>query len=496
MLREPAMWMSSHSHTSPLNSLMTFSPSPPRETACYAWHGTKAVTLTWDAPLSVAQGPGISVSRIEPLGVWLSRFWLSSSRSLGRCLLLGQRSRMNLFSDYIRSLFHQDHGNSHTEFSRHRHNGDSRSEVARMGLANRAEKLSQLRVFSDRRPGSLDELASQPSVSRLGDRSPIGSISGGVLGGHQSQTSSQLADVFKLAPLPDAGQKLPGHNPADPRHAHHILHAPGQFGIVLTEAAHLLGGLNNLLLVKLQTVKQLIELKAYCRGAGKLSQFILDQKRPLTASGSRGKLQPFEQQQRFDALLHPHHRADKGVAQLGEVTKLAIDGRGNMNAFELSLTQILRQPHAVEPIGFHSLSWSFGDHRWRSNQARVILSHKPIIQSVSRRSSFIGKGHFLIGKMLTYMVHQMLHTIRHTQGSDMSLLIDESHRNTSLVHIQSAQHIVVTGNESVVSHLKSSFAQWRSDKPSYSLKRTCACSRHPSYKSHHERVVELIRLST
>jgi len=33
-----------------------------RETDCYAWHGTRAVTLTWNAPLSKAQCPGISVS--------------------------------------------------------------------------------------------------------------------------------------------------------------------------------------------------------------------------------------------------------------------------------------------------------------------------------------------------------------------------------------------------------------------------------------------------
>jgi len=100
------MWMSSHLHTSAPNCLMTLFPSPPREIACYAWHGTKSVTLTWDAPLSRAQGPGISVSRFEPLGVCLSWFWLSSSRSLGRCLLLGQRSRFNLFSNFVRSLFH------------------------------------------------------------------------------------------------------------------------------------------------------------------------------------------------------------------------------------------------------------------------------------------------------------------------------------------------------------------------------------------------------
>jgi len=103
------MWMSSHEHTRPPNCLMTLFPSHPRETCCYAWHGTKSVSLTWDAPLSKAQGPGISVSRVEPSGMFLSRFSKSSSLSLGRCLLLGQRSRMNLFSYHIGSLFHQDY---------------------------------------------------------------------------------------------------------------------------------------------------------------------------------------------------------------------------------------------------------------------------------------------------------------------------------------------------------------------------------------------------
>src|SRR6266545_3182385 len=46
--------------------LMTFLPPDQRETGCYAWHGTKAVTLTWDAPLSKALGPGLSVSKLEP----------------------------------------------------------------------------------------------------------------------------------------------------------------------------------------------------------------------------------------------------------------------------------------------------------------------------------------------------------------------------------------------------------------------------------------------
>ena len=146
-----------------------------------------------------------------------------------------------------------------------------RSQLARMGSANRAEKFPQLTVLSDRRPRRLDEFASQPSISRVGDRSPIGSLSGGVLGGHQAQKASQLADIFKLAPIADAGQKLTGHDPADPGKRHQILDALGQFGIVLTEAADLFGRLKNLLFGKLQTVEQLIELKAHRPRAGKLS---------------------------------------------------------------------------------------------------------------------------------------------------------------------------------------------------------------------------------
>src|SRR4030095_16602172 len=34
--------------------LMTFLPPDQRETGCYAWHGVKAVALTWDASLSQA----------------------------------------------------------------------------------------------------------------------------------------------------------------------------------------------------------------------------------------------------------------------------------------------------------------------------------------------------------------------------------------------------------------------------------------------------------
>jgi len=219
-----------------------FTSRPKRDLLlCVARHRT--VTLTRNAPLSKAQSPGISVSRIEPSGVFLSRFSTSSSRSLGRCLLLGQRSRMNLFSHLIRSLLHQDHRNPHAEFARHCNDGDPGRHLARMALANRAEKFPKLAIFSNRRPRGLNELTSKPPISGMGDRSPIGFISGGVLHGDQTQKSPQLADIFKLAPIANPRHKLAGHDPTNPGNRHHILNALGQFGVGLTKAADLFGAL-------------------------------------------------------------------------------------------------------------------------------------------------------------------------------------------------------------------------------------------------------------
>src|SRR5262249_42776590 len=42
------------------------------------------------------------------------------------------------------------------------------------------------------------------------------------LAGNQSQNPCQLAHVFKLPPVADAGQELTGHNPANPTNTHHI----------------------------------------------------------------------------------------------------------------------------------------------------------------------------------------------------------------------------------------------------------------------------------
>src|SRR4029453_16356806 len=152
-----------------------------------------------------------------------------------------------------------------------------------------------------------------------------------------------------------------------------------------------------------------------------------------------------------------------------------------MNAFRLSSTQTFRQSFTVEPIGLHPLSWSSGDHRWSGDQARISLSRQPIIQPVPRWSSLIDKGHLLIRKVVAYMVQQVLHFIRHAQGSDESLVSTKSCRDALFVHVQSGKHIILPGDKCLVSHLSASFGQCLLFQALYQSTRIE--NRNPSYKS-------------
>jgi hypothetical protein len=120
------MWMSSHEHTSPLFSSGSLC-SPTKERLA-AMRGTAPGRHT-DLKCAPLQSPGISVSRIEPSGVFFSWFSKSSSRSLGRCLLLGQRSRMNFLSHHIGPLFHQHRSNPGTKLARHGDDGHPRTHM-------------------------------------------------------------------------------------------------------------------------------------------------------------------------------------------------------------------------------------------------------------------------------------------------------------------------------------------------------------------------------
>src|SRR5262249_14469972 len=94
-----------------------------------------------------------------------------------------------------------------------------------MAAANGAKKFSKFPVLADRRPGGLDEFASQPAVSTMGDRSPMGFLSRRALAGNEPQKPGQRAHFLRLPPVADAGQELTGHNPANPTDTHHILNA-------------------------------------------------------------------------------------------------------------------------------------------------------------------------------------------------------------------------------------------------------------------------------
>src|SRR5262245_33380835 len=154
-----------------------------------------------------------------------------------------------------------------------------------------------------------------------------------------------------------------------------------------------------------------------------------------------------------------------------------------MNALELSPSQILRQPPTIEPIGLHSLSWRFGNHRRRRDHALISLGLESIIQSIARRSSLIGKGHLLIRKVLANVAQQMPYTIRHAQRFKESLMIGEGHRDTPLVHIESREHIVVTRYKCMAAHRSASFGQWLRLQPLYLLLSTRGEPQHPSYRS-------------
>ena len=432
--------------------------------------------------ISKAQGPGLSVSNREPLGIFsFSRFCATSSRSLGRCLLLGQRSRTNLFSNNVRPLIFQDRINPRTQFPRHPDDGDPGSFATWISPANGTIKFSKLRVLADRRPGSLNQLASKPPVSHTGNRSSINRIARGVLSRHQAQEATQLSNIVDLAPVSNAGQKLAPHNPADPGDAPQVFNRPRQFRIFFTETANLFGSVHDLLFTKFQIVEQLIEFKTHDPRTRKLSELVLDHERPLTPGRGWGKADAFEQQQGFDSLLVRRRLPDQRIAQLREMAKLAINGRGNMNAFELSSTQALGQPSTVESIRFYSLSWRSGNHRGRGDQALITLSRKPIIQPVSSRSSLIDKGDLLIPKMLAHVIQQVLYAIRHLQRTDESLLIAKRCRDTFFIHIQPGKHIVISGYERLASHLSTSLAQWLWFAPLYQSTRSE--ERHPSYKS-------------
>src|SRR6266542_2066778 len=66
-------------------------------------------------------------------------------------------------------------------------------------------------------------------------------------------------------------------------------------------------------------------------------------------------------------------------------------------------------------------------------------------------------------------------------------MIRESHRDASLVDVQSRKHIIVPRDKCLASHRSASLIQWLKFQPLYRLLSTRGEPRHPSYKSQDER---------
>src|SRR5207249_11197077 len=110
-----------------------------------------------------------------------------------------------------------------------------------------------------------------------------------------------------------------------------------------------------------------------------------------------------------------------------------------------------------------------------------------------RWSSLIDKGHLPICKVLAYVVQQVLHFIRHAQGSDESLVTAKGCRDALFVNVQSGKYIIVTSDKCLASHRSASLIQWLKFQPLYLLLSARGEPRHPSYKSQDERTRESAR---
>jgi hypothetical protein len=203
-----------------------------------------------------------------------------------------------------------------------------------MALIHRAVELPKLGVLADGRSSGLDQFTAQPTIAASGDVTARHSISGGMLGRSQTDESRQLAHIPDLLRITDARQKMTGHNLANPRNALELFHRLAKLRILLVEAADLLNRLKDPLLRGLQTFHQLVKLEPHLRRARKSFKLPPHDERPLAAGGSRGKLQPLEQQG-FDPKLHRHKVLHKSISKLNEPAQLAIGLRGHMNTLQL-----------------------------------------------------------------------------------------------------------------------------------------------------------------
>ena len=92
---------------------------------------------------------------------------------------------------------------------------------------------------------------------------------------------------------------------------------------------------------------------------------------------------------------------------------------------ELAVTKILRNASAVEPIGLHSLSWRFGDHPGRAEQARVVLRDQALVTVHNPQVHPHKASNFLNALVFANIVHKMIDLLRYEYRVRQSLMVEK-----------------------------------------------------------------------
>src|SRR5207302_1556843 len=151
----------------------------------------------------------------------------------------------------------------------------------------------------------------------------------------------------------------------------------------------------------------------------------------------------FIQQQRLNPTFAGSQLPHLRVAQLHQMTQLAITRWGHMNAAQLSTPQSLRQLEAVEAICFHSFPLHRRYHRGRDYQTRMARRRQLIVEPKAGRSRFVNKSHSLTRKMLPRVTKQLARTVGQPQRFSHYSMISKSDCHALLVDVQTAEDVIV-----------------------------------------------------
>src|SRR2546423_7860176 len=213
-------------------------------------------------------------------------------------LLCGQRSYGTVCANHKGALFFQDGIHARRQFTSYGHNGLAGSYLFGLALINAPIESAQFRIFADRCPSALNQLVAQTAVANASNLAPVFLVTSGMLTGYQTQEASDLAHVLDLAPITQARQRMSGRDGAYSWQADQKIDAAAQLRIVLTEISDLFLHFGGGQKMELQSIDQLVQLKAHRRITRQRLQLAQRLCRPFAIGGRKGNA--FIQQQRLN----------------------------------------------------------------------------------------------------------------------------------------------------------------------------------------------------